>query len=186
MKPLLDQKNIEKQGEFFERIHRVEVDYIKYWKQHTLWHWDFWISVALAIIPWIIWFIFRKRGCEARLLLAGSFGLIMASWLDFLGLVLGLWHYAGRALPTIPTFIPWDFSLIPVTLMLWLQYKPTMHPLIKAVIHAGLASFVGEPLSEWIGLYTPVKWSVFYSFPIYIFIYLIAYRISNMRSFDPL
>jgi len=74
---------------FFQRIHQVEVDYVNYWKEHTLWHWEFWLSVALSVIPWIVWIILRKRGSEARLILAGSFGLSVASWLDFLGLVLG-------------------------------------------------------------------------------------------------
>lgn len=186
MKPLINKEEIISSDKFFERIHQVEVDYVSYWKVHTLWHWEFWLSVALSIIPWIVWIILRKRGSEARLLLAGSFGLSVASWLDFLGLVFGFWHYSGRVLPTIPTFLPWDFTLIPVSLMLWLQFRPTLNPFLKAVIYSALTSFVGEPFFEWLGLYTIVKWSVVYSFPIYIFIYLIAYRISNAKSFEPL
>ncbi|SEN86152.1 hypothetical protein SAMN05192533_12349 [Mesobacillus persicus] len=186
MKQLLDQEKIRESKEFFDRIHQVEVDYLKYWQEHTVWHWDFWLSWLLAILPWVIWFLVRKRGSEGRLLLAGSFGLIIASWLDFLGLVFGSWHYTGRALPTIPTYIPWDFSLVPVTLMLWLQYKPNLNPLLKAVIYSALTSFIGEPLFEWLGFYSPIKWSVFYSFPIYIVIYLIAYRISRAKTFEPL
>jgi magnesium-transporting ATPase (P-type) len=177
---------MKKSGEFFKRIHQVEVDYLKYWQENTLWHWTFWLSLSLSIIPWIVWFLFRKRSSEARLLLAGSFGIMIASLLDFLGLVFGLWHYSGRALPIIPTYIPWDASLIPVTIMLWLQYKPTLNPLLKAVIYGALTSFIGEPIFEWIGLYTREGWSVFYSFPIYIVIYLIAYRISKAKTFDPL
>ena len=186
MKSLIKKEEIISSNKFFERIHQVEVDYESYWKVHTLWHWEFWVSVALSIIPWIVWIILRKRGSGARLLLAGSFGLIVATWLDFLGLVFGLWHYSGRVLPTIPTFFPWDFTLIPVSLMLWLQFRPTLNPFLKAVIYSALTSFVGEPFFEWLGLYTIVKWSVVYSFPIYIFIYLIAYRISNAKSFEPL
>jgi hypothetical protein len=68
--------------------------------------------------------------------------------------------------------------------MLWLQFKPTLNPFLKAVIYSSLTSFIGEPLFEWIGFYTTVKWSVFYSFPIYIMIYLIAERISKAKSFD--
>ncbi|WP_088087640.1 CBO0543 family protein [Bacillus sp. OV166] len=120
------------------------------------------------------------------MLLAGGFTLCIASWFDFLGLVFGSWHYSGRVLPTIPSFFPWDFSLIPVTIMLWLQFKPTINPFIKAVIYSVLTSFIGEPLFEWIGLYTMLKWNVFYSFLIWIVIYLIAYRISKVKAFDPL
>ena len=186
MVPLIGEEELKKSDEFFEQIHKIEIDYLSYWKESTLWHWEFWLSVSLSILPWVVWFLVRKRGSEARLLLAGSFGLIIASWLDFLGLVFGTWHYSGRVLPTIPTFIPWDFTLIPVTIMLWLQFKPTLNPFLKAIIYSALTSFIGEPLFEWIGLYTTVNWSVFYSFPIYIVIYLISYRISKAKTFDAL
>ncbi|NRD77072.1 hypothetical protein HPT25_06120 [Bacillus sp. BRMEA1] len=186
MRPLVSEDEIRSSDRFFQRIHRVEAEYAAYWREHTLWHWEFWLSVALAIIPWFVWLILRKRGSEARLLLAGIFGLSIASWLDFLGLVFGLWHYSGRVLPTIPAFFPWDFTLVPVTLMLWLQFKPTVHPFLKAIIYAALTSFIGEPLFEWIGFYSTIKWNVFYSFPIYMAIYLLAYRISKAKSFDPL
>lgn len=186
MKPLIGEKEINKANEFFEKIHHIEVDYFKYWQENALWHWEYWLSVGLSVIPWVVWLIVRKRGSEARLLLAGSFGLIIASWLDFLGLVFGTWHYTGRVLPTIPTFFPWDFSLIPVTMMLWLQFKPTLNPLLKAVIYSALTSFIGEPLFEWIGFYNPIRWSVLYSFAIYIVIFLIAYRISKSKTFDTL
>jgi hypothetical protein len=186
MEPLFGKEQIKKSNEFFERIHEVEVDYLNYWQDNALYSWGFWLSVFLSIIPWVIWFLVRKRGSEARLLMAGGFGLIVASWLDFLGLVFGLWHYSGRVLPTIPSFLPWDFSLIPVTLMLWLQFKPTLNPLLKAFMYSALSSFIGEPLFEWIGFYTKVHWSIFYSFPIYVVIYLIAYRISKAQTFDTL
>jgi hypothetical protein len=186
MKSLIDEKEINESKKFFDRIHQVELDYVKYWTENTLWHWEFWVSWCLTIMPWVVWCLLRKRGSEARLLLAGSFGLIIASWLDFLGLLFGTWHYSGRALPTIPTFFPWDFSLIPVTIMLWLQYKPTLNPFIKAIIYSAMTSFIGEPLFEWIGFYTPIRWSVFYSFPIYFFVYLISYRISKAKTFDTL
>lgn len=186
MKPLLDEEKIKKSDEFYDKIHQVEMEYMKYWQESTLWHWDFWLSLLLVIVPWIVWFIVRKRGSEARLLLAGGFVLIISSWLDFLGIVLGLWHYSGKAIPTIPTYMPWDVSLLPVITMLWLQFKPTLPPLLKASIYAGLASFIGEPLFEWIGLYTSEKWNVFYSLPIYFVIYLIALRISKAKTFDTL
>lgn len=186
MKRLIDEEKIKKTNEFYEKIHQIEMEYYNYWKEHTLWHWEFWLSLVLTFSPWVLWFIFRKRGSEARLLLAGTFTLVVASTFDLFGVAFGLWHYSGKVMPIIPTFIPWDFSLIPVTMMLFLQYKPTLNPLLKAVIYSALASFVGEPLFEWVGLYTSENWSSLYSFPIYITIYLIAYRISKVKSYDPL
>ncbi|MDC3418420.1 CBO0543 family protein [Aquibacillus salsiterrae] len=186
LKPLLSEEKIKKTDELYDEFHQIQMEYLKYWQETTLWHWEFWLSISLTIFPWIIWFIIRKRGSEARLLLAGSFVLIISSWFDFLGVVFGLWHYSGKALPTIPTYFPWDFSLLPVWTMLWLQFKPTFNPFFKAIIYSALTSFLGEPLFEWLGLYSSEKWNVFYSFLVYIFIYLIAYRISKAKTFDTL
>ncbi|MFC0471891.1 CBO0543 family protein [Halalkalibacter kiskunsagensis] len=184
MKPLLDTDKIEKSREFYHQIHQIQMEYLKYWQENTLWHWEFWLSSALAVVPWVLWFLFRKRGSEARLLLVGSFTMLVTSWLDFLGVVFGVWHYSGKLLPTIPSFSPWDFSLIPVITMLWLQFKPTLHPFLKAIIYSTFISFIGEPLIEWIGLYSSGQWTPFYSFPIYIVIYLVAYRISKAKTFN--
>ncbi|WP_423798064.1 hypothetical protein [Neobacillus sp. SAB-20_R2A] len=70
--------------------------------------------------------------------------------------------------------------------MLSLQFKHETNPFLKAVIFAALTAFIGEPIFMWLGFYTEIKWSVFYSFPIYIVIYLISDRISKAKSFDTL
>ncbi|MFS0671630.1 CBO0543 family protein [Ornithinibacillus sp. 179-J 7C1 HS] len=186
MKPLLDEEKIEGTKEFYMKIHNVEMEYLEYWKENTLWHWEYWLSVFLTLFPWVLWIMFRKRGSEARLLLAGSIVIIISSWLDFLGVILGLWHYTGKALPTIPTYVPWDITLLPVTIMFWLQYKPDANPFLKAIIFAGMTAFIGEPLFKWLGLYATDHWKAIYSFPIYIVIYLIVYRISIAKTFEPL
>ncbi|PLR95134.1 CBO0543 family protein [Bacillus sp. T33-2] len=179
-------QRMDEAGRFFEKIRQAEIDYANYWYENTLWEWDFWLSVSISLGSWIIWFIFRKRGSEGRLLLAGMFVLFIAYVLDFIGVIMGFWIYTGKVIPIIPADIPWDASLIPVTVMLWLQYKPGWNPMLKAVIYSALTSFVGEPLFEWLGLYYSKNWIPFYSFPIYIMIYLLAHRISRSKSFDPI
>lgn len=186
MKKLLSKDKIRETDHFFDKIHHIEMNYLTFWKENTLWHWDFWLSFALTIMPWVLWFVFRKKGSEARLLLVGGFGIIVASWLDFIGVAFGIWHYSGKLLPTIPTFIPWDMCLIPVSLMFWVQYKPNLNSFLKAGIYSTLTSFIGEPIFEWIGLYSPEQWSSFYSFPIYAAIYFVADRISKSTAFDDL
>lgn len=70
--------------------------------------------------------------------------------------------------------------------MLWLQFQPHWNAFVKAVIYALFVAFVGEPLFEWLGFYTPLKWHTYYSFPIYIVIFLVSHRFSKMISFDAL
>lgn len=186
MDRVMDEKKIRNSDEFFDQITQIELDYLQYWREHILWHWEFWLSLSLTLFPWIVWFIFRKRGSEARLLLSGCFVIIVSSGLDFLGIIFGLWFYSGKAIPTIPTYLPWDLCLIPVSTMFCLQIKPNANPFFKAVIYSGFISFIGEPLVSWIGLYTSEKWNSFMSFPIYLIIYLISYRISKSKTYNKL
>lgn len=183
MGPLLDSDKIKTTDKFYEQIHQINVEYYEFWKENTLWHWDFYLSIVLAVTPWMIWFFFRKKGSEGRLLLVGSFVVIITSWLDFLGVISGIWHYSGKVIPTIPSYIPWDFCLLPVLTMFFLQIKPDIHPFLKAIIYGALISFIGEPIMEWIGLYTSGNWKNYYSFPIYIVIFLISFRISKINTF---
>lgn len=72
---------------------------------------------------------------------------------------------------------------MPVTVMLFLQFKTAVNPWIKALVFGAMAAFVGEPIFEWLGFYSPEKWSSFYSFPIYGATYLMADRISRAKTF---
>lgn len=184
MKTLQDPQKIQEVKEYYEAFETTQTDYFNYWLDNTFGNWDYWLSLSLTVLPWAAWFIIRKKQSQARLLLAGSFIIIVASWLDFLGIALHLWYYTGKAFPTIPSYVPWDFSLLPVAVMLWLQYRPNLNPYLKAVIFAAAVSFIAEPLFEFVGLYQPVKWNHFYSFPIYILIYLVCYRIIKTKTFD--
>ena len=64
--------------------------------------------------------------------------------MDFVGTMYGLWYYTGKPVPTMPAYLPWDFSLIPVMVMFFILYKPTSSPFIKAFIFASVSSFIAE------------------------------------------
>lgn len=186
MKTIQDPEKIKEAGVFFQKIAETTKAYIQYWTSNTLFHWDFWLSWLFAIAPWIIWARYRKKESTGRLLLAGFLGLIISSWFDFIGVELGLWYYSGLAIPTIPSYVPWDFCLIPVFIMFLIQIKPHASAFLKALIFATGSAFVAEPLFLWLGFYKMVKWHLWYSFPIFILIYLICYRVSKINSFEKL
>ncbi|PLS04298.1 CBO0543 family protein [Neobacillus cucumis] len=186
MKTLQDPQKIKQIGDFYIELKKIHHKYFDFWLHDTFLHWDFLLSLSLAVIPWLLWFKFRKRESTFRLLLAGFFVLIISSWLDFWGTMYGLWYYTGKVLPSMPSFIPWDFCLLPVTIMFMVQYKPKTSPILKGLIFSCLTSFIGEPLFKWIGIYVQVNWSIFYSFPIYFLIYLVAHRLSRVKAFDEL
>ncbi|MFC3883390.1 CBO0543 family protein [Bacillus songklensis] len=171
---------------FYDHIVEVHKEYYAFWKEHILFHWDWWLSVALAVIPWLIWVKVHRKESRGRLLYVIFFLIIVTAGLDFLGVILGLWYYPGKIVPIIPSYIPWDFSLIPVIITLLIQFKPHIAPWKKALFFSGLTAFVGEPIFMKLGLYTRIHWEYFYSFPIYIALYLIADKLSKTDSFAPL
>jgi xanthine/uracil permease len=134
--------------------------------------------VILTVVPWILWLFFRKKESTYRLLASGLIVMLISSWLDFVGIALGLWHYNFDVLPLLPSYLPWDFTLIPVIIMFLIQFKPRSNPFIKALIFAGGSAFIGEPFFESIKTYTPENWKYIYSFPFLFCIYLLGHFIS--------
>lgn len=183
MYTIKSQKEIQEVGGFYKKISEINKEYMNYWLENSLFGFDFWISLSLSIIPWIIWFRVRKMESQGRLLIAGFLMLLLSSWFDFLGVTFGLWYYSVDILPTIPSYLPWDFTILPVLTMLFIQYKPNMNSLKKAIVFSAFNSFLGEPMMELIGLYVPLKWNIFYSFPIYMILYLLCDRLAHMDAY---
>ncbi|MFY0762235.1 CBO0543 family protein [Metabacillus dongyingensis] len=186
MKTIQSPEKIKVMRELQKKVTEANEEYLDFWLKNTLFHWDFFLSLFFTIIPLLIWIKFRKKESTARLLFAGFFVMIVSSFLDFLGVAFGKWYYTGKVIPTIPSYIPWDFVLIPVFVMFLIQFKPHWSPILKGILFAGVSSFVGEPFFKWLGFYVELEWSSFYSFPIYIVIYLISSRLSKVKSFQPI
>lgn len=159
--------------------------YFYLWKSHVLFVWQWWLQLALTIVPIALWIVLRKRDSTARLLYVGFFVMLVTSWMDFVGSSFGLWYYPIKLIPTIPPFFPWE-TCITVTILLLLQYKPAFSPWLKAFGFGLADTFVGEPMAKWMGLYIPLHWRYIYSLPIYIAIYLTAHYLARSNSFEKL
>jgi hypothetical protein len=186
MKSLQDPEKLKKVGELYQQVAKANKDYFHFWRVNTAFHWDFWISFLFVIVPILFWIKIRKKKSSNRLLFVGFFVIIFSSWLDFLGVQFGLWYYTGKVIPSIPSYIPWDFVIFPVFIMTLIQIRPTLSPFIKGLIFAGISAFVGEPLFLWLGFYKMMGWHLYYSFPIYVVIYLLAHKLSTVGNFDPI
>jgi len=165
-------------------ISKANVEMIDNWLKYTFLTWQWWLGLSLAIMPWVVWLIFRKKESTDRLLFAGLFVVIISSWFDIVGILFGLWSYHYNVLPFSPSFAPWDFTLLPVAIMFALQIKPKINPFIKGIVFAAFSSFVIEPFFVWIGLYNPKHWEHIYSFPVILIIFLLAHRISKRSKFE--
>ncbi|MEW9673622.1 hypothetical protein [Ammoniphilus sp. 3BR4] len=50
--------------------------------QAFLFTWKWWVGLALLVVPWILWAIFRKKESSVRLLLAGFVIMVISTILD--------------------------------------------------------------------------------------------------------
>lgn len=184
LETLVHPENIEQIEKVNLILHDAHVQLYRFWKSQILFSWHWWIDLALTILPWIFWLIVKKKDSTHRLLHGGFVVIILTSILDNIGMAFGLWGYNYIIIPLIPPYIPWDFTLFPVTAMLFFQYKTKINPFVKAVVFSALGSFIVQPLFQWLGFYNPKEWKHYYSFPIVIIIYLIAHFFTTRKSFE--
>lgn len=173
-----------KADKLYDVIEKVHDKKINFWLENVLFTWQWWLGVSLTVVPWIVWILFRKKESTYRLLAAGFLAIIISTWLDFVGITLGLWHYNYDVLPLLPSYLPWDFTVFPVLIMFMIQYKPKINPYIKAFIFAGGSAFIGEPIFKWLHTYDPEHWKYIYSFPFLFAIYLASHFVSTRGEFD--
>ncbi|MDQ0974540.1 hypothetical protein QFZ31_004418 [Neobacillus niacini] len=159
---------------------------IQIWTDYVLFSGLWWMGVGLSIIPWIIWFVIRKRESTDRLLYTAFYIMTIAVVSDILGDQLGLWHYRYHVIPVLPTYFPWDVTLMPLSIITLIQIKPKMNPWFKAVVFSLLASYVAEPFFDWLGVYEPKHWRYSYSVPLQIIFYMSAHALSKRNQFSKL
>lgn len=159
---------------------------IQIWIDYVLFSGLWWMGLGLSIIPWIIWFVIRKKDSMDRLLYIAFYVMSISVLLDIVGDQIGLWHYRYHVIPVLPTYFPWDITLMPLTVITLLQVKPRVNPWFKAIFFALLSSYGAEPFFEWLSVYEPVNWRYSYSVPIQIAIYMIAHYLSKRERFAKL
>jgi len=159
---------------------------IEQWFDFVLFSPLWWLGVILSVVPWFLWFLFRNKQSTDRLLYAGLFVMTVSLVFDVTGDQLGLWNYRYNVVPFLPTYLPWDLTLVPLAILLLLQVKPQANPYLKAILFALLTSYVGEPIFTFLSIYDPVNWRLTFSVPIYFLIYLGAHFLTRRDSFRKL
>lgn len=170
----------------YDQIHVLIQKKNEIWLQHVVFSGLWWFGVGLSIIPWIIWVVFHKKESTDRILYVGFFVMGVSLALDVFGDQFSFWHYRYNVIPIVPTYFPWDITLMPVSIMILLQIKPNGHPLLKAILFGVGASYLAEPFFHWLGIYVLENWRYSYSIPIQIVIYLLAHYLSRREKFSPL
>ncbi|WEG13332.1 hypothetical protein PU629_02915 [Pullulanibacillus sp. KACC 23026] len=168
----------------FQDFHKAYIHRVASWKAEVLYTWQWWLGMSLTLIPWIFWIIVRKKDSTGRLLYVGVFVSLVSVTLDNIGVQLSLWDYVKPVTPAIPSYLPYDFSLMPVTIMLLIQFTYKVNHWLIGLIYALITSFIGEPIFKWMGIYDPVNWKHIYSVPFYLLIYVSAYKLAFIKTFN--
>lgn len=165
-------RELERIGEEYELLHN---DLERLWMDKMVFTWHWWVDVALTVLPWVLWFIVRDRKNSHSLFYAGLFSMLVATTLCMAGVSQNGWNYNTLLLPYFPEYLPWDLTIMPVTLMLFFQFFPKINIWIKGAVFGAFAAYVVEPVFIWLGFYAPEAWEHHYSLPIYFAIFMAGY-----------
>lgn len=139
--------------ENIERTYETIREKIQIWHDYVIFTDLWWFGVALTIVPWVIWYWTRPKQSTCRLLFVSLYVSTLSIVLDVIGDQLGLWHYRFHVIPLLPTYVPWDLTLMPVTILFLLQIKPHWNPFVKALIFGLGSAYIGEPFFHWLRIY---------------------------------
>lgn len=177
---------VQQASDLFKDLHGLHLKFYELWVNNVFLTWRWFIGISLIILPWVIWFIIKKKQSTDRLLYAGFSVMLISSFLDVIGIAAGLWCYPYNVFPLMPEFIPFDISALPVATMVMIQIFPKVRPIYKSLVYAASASFIFQPLMHLINLYDPLQWQNYYSFPILVGIYMTANYFATRARFDNL
>jgi predicted neutral ceramidase superfamily lipid hydrolase len=161
--------------EYLDKVNKLQQEAfrldIQGWFKNELFTLEWWVIVALFIVPWMLWFKFADKNKMLEALLFGTFVMISTSYLDSIGMEFEFWVYPTKLLPIAPRAIPFDISMVPVAFMFLYQYFETWKSYIIAlIVISTLIAFVGEPFAVWMEFVQYIKWHYIYSFFYYMLI----------------
>lgn len=141
----------------------------EYWLHYDLFTPQWWLLLALLLIPWVVWWrLVDKKRLSDNVLFGVSLSFLILL-LDHIGCELDMWVYPHKLIRFIPESSAFDLGILPVLHMLLFQYYPRWRSyLIANTLMAIVFVVLCEPISVWFGLYKLLKWEYIYSLPIYI------------------
>lgn len=115
------------QLDIIEQIIKAEIEqskrWINYWQDFSSFStWQFWVVLAMFIIPLILLILFIDRKKIFHLGFYGYSVHVFFTYIDLIGTGRGLWMYPYKLLPLLPSSITLDASVVPVTYILLYQY----------------------------------------------------------------
>ncbi|MDF2985167.1 MAG: hypothetical protein K0R50_677 [Eubacterium sp.] len=154
--------DVQNQAILMQYLHWCKVELVSY---------QFWVLLAMLIVPWIVWIKLIDKKRIQEIFIYGLLVVTVVTFFDELGCQLNLWEYKIDIEPYFPRLIPMNFSMLPVVYMLIYQYFPKWKSfLLFNILAAVFFTFIGEPILVAIKIYVLINWKSIYSFPVYIII----------------
>lgn len=112
-----------------ELVHQIrgqlwEITFNRYLTQE-LFSWQWWGLIALLAVFYTVWWRLVDKRRLVEILLFGSFMAVTAAVVDIAGVTAARWQYNVRLFPILPAPFPFDYTVIPIMLMLAHQYGTT-------------------------------------------------------------
>ncbi|NPV89891.1 MAG: hypothetical protein HPY50_03835 [Firmicutes bacterium] len=160
--------------QIYELRTRLTQMIIENWRGENFLTWQWWLLLAILVIPWVIWWAVVDKRRTYQLLTFGFMVSIVTSLIDVVGLELGLYLYQVKLVPFAPRLLPYVLGMLPVIYMLLYQRFPRWRPFTVALLAASAAlAFIFQPIMKAIGMYELIRWSYVYSFLIYVSVGLV-------------
>lgn len=100
-----------------------------------------------------------------EILLFGSFATVMSTLFDLWGISAARWQYNIGLLPFQLAPFPFDYSVVPILLMLSYQYSSNwLTYIINSSLSSAIISFVIGPLFQYSGIMSYFDWNFIYFF----------------------
>lgn len=140
----------------------------EFWLHNVVFTYQWWLLVAVTVIPIIAWWKFVDRRRFFEITTYGLLVSLVAGLLDAIGVETDAWEYKYDLVPLLDVFIAYDISILPVSYMAIYQYCRTWTSF--ALAHGVLSlvfALVSEPLLVYLDIYQLIKWKHIYSVPGY-------------------
>ncbi|MGM0845711.1 MAG: CBO0543 family protein [Bacillota bacterium] len=156
------------------------------WLQYEFLTPKWFLLLTFFIIPWIVWWFFKKRIVFTESILFGVIVILTTLILDTVGLQFRFWEYPIEFIPVIPRAFPFDLSMVPVPYILMYQYFRTWKSFcLSLVVMAASFAFIGEPICVWLNLVNYIHWNYLYSFLYYILLGIgLRLLITRIRRYE--
>ncbi|UFT99279.1 hypothetical protein KO561_19220 [Radiobacillus kanasensis] len=161
--------------EVFDEVRKLQLKLVEIdkegWLKYEFLTWQWWLLLAILIIPWIIFIWLHDRQRLVSTLLVGITVALITMLFDVTGSDYGFWGYPTELVRPGPGAFSFDLGIIPVSVMLTYQFfRKWSHYLLMLVILALVFAFIGEPISEKLELVLFLKWNRTFSFCYYILV----------------